>query len=511
MNIKIMNGHVLDMLKNIPDESIDCIVSSCPYYGLRDYSGVASYASEDYDELLRIANTDLQKHRDRVLESQKDRYYLTEPAFNEKDKKWNCSLKYDISSVWGGDPECEHEWVEYFRNGQTGGKESEKVRIKGSENFQAFSGEQQFVCSKCGAWKGQVGLEPTYELYTQHLMLIMKELKRVLKKTGTLFWNMGDSYASSGGPNRHFGYPDPKWDKARNGSFEEPTAFDQGIKPKSLMGIPERFMLAMLDDEWVLRNKLPWIKMNAMPSSKRDGFTPKWEYVYFFTKKSQSYYFDLDSIRKPLAESSIKRISQKNVPNQFKSGKSAEFAETNPVNNIPKIMNNMHQKYQQEGAYQRSHSGYFNEDGSLRANLNGANPGDILFDDTIYDPYTDPNIWDAFMEYLELERPELLMPSILDIPTRSHKFAHFAVFPETLVNPLIKGGCPPDGVVLDPFAGSGTVGVVAKKQGKSAILIEISPEYVEIIKNRLEIETSGTDMNVKFVETASISSLEEDE
>ena len=175
------------------------------------------------------------------------------------------------------------------------------------------------------------------------------------------------------------------------------------------------------------------------------------------------------------------------------------------------------------------------------------------------------------------------MPSILDIPTMPHSFAHFAVFPETLVNPLIKVGCPSEvcvkcgkpkerivetnnpssefidksegyyqssgqsskalhrnkkdgmngvyysgktigwmptcdcnagfepGTVLDPFAGSGTVGVVAKKQGKSAILIEISPEYVEIIKNRLEIEASGINMNVKFVETASISSMEEDE
>ena len=219
-------------------------------------------------------------------------------------------------------------------------------------------------------------------------------------------------------------------------------------------------------------------------------------------------------------------------------------------------------------------------------NLSGANPGDVLFDDTIYDLYTDPSIQDAFIEYLERERPELLMPSILDIPTMSHKFAHFAVFPETLVDPLIKAGCPSEacikcgkpklpfftdtgryydhrtgeyaeyhtretkekimeatgassssvfntevikekeikwlpsckcnadfepGTVLDPFAGSGTVGVVVKKQGKSAILIEISPDYTEIIKNRLEIEASGTNMNVKFVETASISSLEEDE
>jgi DNA modification methylase len=353
--------------------------------------------------------------------------------------------------------------------------------------------------------------------------------------------------------------------------------------------------------------------------------------VFFFTK-SQKYYFDLDSIRKPLAESSIKKISQENIPNQFKSGKSDEFAETKPVNNIPKIMNNMHKKYKgvysnltpeesekygsprarnmrkisydskyQESDYGQTLQGFTRNNTIEKARTqsyidavklfpddvtkqkeyiknvhdhlgdpNGANPGDILFDETFYDLYTDPNIQDAFIEYLEQERPELLMPSILDIPTMSHSFAHFAVFPETLVDPLIKAGCSPDvcvkcgkpkmmeyrkeevvesretlsqgntvdglvnrhrfkwvpigfkpscncnasfepGTVLDPFSGSGTVGVVAKKQRKSAILIEISPEYAEIIKNRLEIEASGTNMNVKFVETASISSLEEEE
>jgi DNA modification methylase len=547
MNINIRNGNVIDELKKIPDESVDCVVSSPPYYGLRSYIGA--------------------------------------------------------ETIWGGNPKCEHDFVDGGKSGLlhdnrngvgstilSNNERQQKIHEKSNNTHYQ-------ICSKCNAWKGQLGLEPTYQMYIDHLMIVMKELKRVLKKTGTLFWNMGDSYASSGNPNRHFGYPDPKWDKARNGNFEEPTAFDQGIKPKSLMGIPERFMIAMLDDGWVLRNKLPWIKMNAMPSSKKDGFTPKWEYVYFFTKKSQSYYFDLDSIRKPLADSSIKRISQKNIPNQFKLGKSAEFAETNPVNNIPKILNNMHKKY--NGVYSNLTPEESEKYGSPRArnmrdheqsidniDPNGANPGDILFDDTIYDIFTNSSIQDAFVEYLEQERPELLMPSVLDIPTMPHSFAHFAVFPETLVDPLMKAGCPSEvcvkcgkpklpffvdtgryydhgtgeyaeyhtretkmkimdatgvsdssvfntelikervtkwipsckcnagfesGTVLDPFAGSGTVGVVAKKQGKSAILIEISPEYAEIIKNRLEIEGSGTNMNVKFVETASISSLEEDE
>ncbi len=290
------------------------------------------------------------------------------------------------------------------------------------------------------------------------------------------------------------------------------------------MMLPERFAIRMIDEGWVLRNKIVWFKRNGMPSSVKDRLSNKWEYVFFFTK-AQKYYFDLDSIRKPLEESSIKRISQKNIPNRFKSGKSVEFAKTDPVNNIPKILNNMHQKYQQNGTYQGSHSGYFNDDGSLRVNQNGTNPGDVIVPDTVeffrqkgqggnfdYDGINSENgshynqhgvnpgdvisqpavrhkSWASNPGHkFPHERkydPDADGGDFFDIPTRAHSFAHFAVFPETLVEPLIKAGCPKDGVVLDPFAGSGTTGVVAKKLGRSSILIEISGEYCKIIKERM--------------------------
>ena len=651
MNIKLLNGNVLDMLKTITDESVDCIVSSPPYYGLRDYSGVATYSSEDYDDLLVIANTDLQKHRDRVSESQKDRYYLTEPAFNEKDKKWYVSLKYDTSGVWGGNPGCEHEWIS-----QQNHKDNLRFRdpnhvasVGNNKNAEIFADPTVLsgTCSKCGAWKGQLGLESSYQEYIGHLMLVMRELKRVLKKTGALFWNMGDSYASSGGASRHFGYSDPKWAKARNGSFEEPTAYDQGIKPKSLMMIPERFAMAMIDDGWVLRNKLSWIKVNAMPSSKRDGLTPKWEYVFFFTK-AQKYFFDLDSIRRPLKESSIKRReyptntinwknrhkdsgirvllepissnstkrtkhddavqrsgsyddplhSHPNHPNGANPGDviynskyaNGEYGQTlqgftrnhtiekareqsyidakrlypddtqkqkEYIKNIHDHLGNINganpgdvivpetvEFFRQKGQGGNFDYGGINSENGSHYNQHGVNPGDVNADESLSDLFADPNIQSAFFEYLERERPELLMSSILDIPTRSHSFAHFAVFPETLVEPFIKAGCSSEvcvkcgkpkmmeykkedvaegrkilsegdtadslsnhyrikwvpigfrpscncnagfepGTVLDPFAGSGTVGVVAMKQEKNAILIEISPEYCNIIKKRL--------------------------
>ena len=594
--------------------------------------------------------------------------------------------------------------------------------------------------------------------YIHHLMLVMKELKRVMKKTGTLFWNMGDSYASSGGTSRHFGYSDPKWAKARNGSFEEPTAFDQGIEPKSLMMIPERLAMAMIDDGWILRNKIVWYKRNGMPSSVKDRLSNKWEYVFFFTK-SKKYYFDMDSIRKPLKESNIQRkkyplntinwetmhkdsgirVKLSNTPKKYNgvysnltpeesekygSPRARNMRERPYDNNNPHIMRNSPDKYaalnperpmdlshpnganpgdvlehetveffRQKGqggnfdygginsengshynqygvnpgyvitsekkpyaiaerdknyveyrnlpplkelsdflneyrtkrgytinqiedkmnsqaphhwfnaesypsagdwvrikeilefpdTYDRAMTEMFTKPSEKQNDPNGANPGDVNQDATLYGLFTDAGIQYAFIEYLERERPELLMPSVLDIPTKPHSFAHFAVMPETLIEPLIKVGCSSEacvkcgkpklpffidtgryydhgtgeyteyhtretkekimdatgaspssvfntevikekvtkwlpsckcnadfepGTVLDPFAGSGTVGVVAKKQGKSAILIEISPEYVQIIKDRLEIAGSGTNINAN-IEVASIRKLEE--
>ena len=138
--IELKIGNILDRIKEMPDNSIDCIVTSPPYYGLRSYKGA--------------------------------------------------------ETIWGGNPECKHEWSEYFRKGQSGGKKSKKVKttkVEGVENFQSFAGEHQRVCKKCGAWKGQLGLEPDYKMYLSHLLMVTSEIKRVLKPTGTLWWNMGDS------------------------------------------------------------------------------------------------------------------------------------------------------------------------------------------------------------------------------------------------------------------------------------------------------------------------------
>jgi DNA modification methylase len=487
----------LNALKKLPDESVDCIITSPPYYGLRSYKGA--------------------------------------------------------EAVWGGDPNCAHEWGVNIseRIDYTGFERNRKGLNKFAE---AIDGHKRYsisqippvnknssFCSKCGAWKGQLGLEPTYEMYLDHLLMVTAELKRVLKKTGTLFWNMGDSYASGGGPLRHKGYSDPKWSKARNGSFAEPTAYPQGIKPKSLMLIPERFAIGMLEQGWILRNKIIWFKRNAIPSSAKDRFSNKWEYIFFFVK-SKKYYFDLDAVRKPLADPermlrgvSINKYLSKEATDAFIGNSQTGINRPRPnlknpeniskyliertpngslsgriIRNIAdgkyytfvrKALTNVNE-YLKEKLEKSNYSieelakltgepvtaiaHYFRTDSSGSAlpskTFWNKVKGILNLDD--YDKFIKEELKSVIPAYEKGTNPG----DVLEIATRPHHFAHFAVFPTTLVLPLMKAGCPPQGVVLDPFAGSGTTGVVAEILGRYAILIEISQEYVKIIEERLQPE-----------------------
>lgn len=232
---KILQGHNINWLRKLPSEYFNMIFTSPPYYGLRSYG--------------------------------------TEPV------------------IWGGKEDCKHEWGKQIirRNYGNVGKHpnvGNQVRdtMKGNENKGNF-------CIHCNAWKGELGLEPTYKLYIEHLIQVFDECYRVLRKDGTCWVNLGDSYASSGGASRHKGYTDPKYTNGRNGSFDEPTAYEQpNVQPKSQLCIPERFTIAMLEHKWIRRNRIIWHKNNCMPDSVKDRFTVDYEDLFFFAK-SQKYFF----------------------------------------------------------------------------------------------------------------------------------------------------------------------------------------------------------------------------
>ncbi len=308
---------------------------------------------------------------------------------------------------------------------------------------------------------GQWGLEPSFHTYLEHMQQFMNEIRRVLKNTGSVWINLGDTYASSGGPSRHFGYGDPKYGGKNIIKHEEPQSFDQGLEAKSRIGMPERFYIQCIDNGWIARNHIPWYKPNAMPSSVKDRFTNKWESIFFFVK-NKTYYFDLDSVRQKRTSGARYKPFAIHV-REFNKGKTQlKFGETDRAR-IPS--KNELPKYKRDGTKIRkwsdvkgqtiqtmakNHSGIYDENGNNLNNPNGKNPGDVFFINP--QPFTK---------------------------------AHFATFPFELPAKIISCACPPGGLVLDPFFGAGTVGLAAEKLGRQWIGIELNEEYIKIARARL--------------------------
>lgn len=229
---------------------------------------------------------------------------------------------------------------------------------------------------------GQLGLEPTFTEYIKKLCDIFDEVKRVLRKDGTLWVNIGDTYYGGGNNrgNTKTLSDIQKGNRGAQGQVQHKWNFTE-YQAKSLCQIPSRFAIEMCNRGWILRNKIIWHKPNCMPSSVKDRFTVDFEEVFFFVK-SKKYWFETQY--EPANTPGVKNLSEK-------------------------------------GRNKRT-------------------------------------VW--------------------TITTKPYAEAHFATYPETLIEPMIKAGCPVGGTVLDPFGGSGTTAQVAIKQDKQYVLIELNPEYI---------------------------------
>ena len=267
---------------------------------------------------------------------------------------------------------------------------------------------------------GQIGLEPTLNEYHEHLLELTAELKRVLREDGLMFWNHGNSYATTPKGNKN-------WESMEDNDKSKATAYrmkkEYGVPLKSLTMQNYRLAIRMVDEQgWILRNTIIWNKPNHMPSSVKDRFSNSYEPVFLFSK-SKRYWSDLDAVRVPY---DMKRWGlRRDGTYQGKAQKDYESAGAeNPSEVKKRIAKNPHPL--------------------------GKNPSDV---------------W--------------------EIPTASFHEAHFAVFPERLIEPMIKFGCPEGGTVYDPFMGAGTTALVAEKLNRRWIGAELNPDYVEIIKKRL--------------------------
>lgn len=292
--------------------------------------------------------------------------------------------------------------------------------------------------------EGQIGLEETPEEYIDHLVKVFREVKRVLKNDGTLWIVVGDSYAGSGkGRNKDGAYNDKTLNKQskRQRKSKLSKAIAQGeYKPKDLIGIPWMLAFALRADGWYLRQDIIWHKPNCMPESVKDRCTKSHEYIFLLSKQSK-YYFDAEAISEPVTDSTIKRYAQ-NIGAPKGSDRQPGKKNGNMKACLPRYGG--HKYTQTPEAFYRTKSG------------------------SMYNP-----------------RPRRNKRDVWSISTAAFKGAHFATFPEKLIEPCILAGCCPVGIVLDPFLGSGTTAVVATKLGRSCIGIELNPEFAKIAKKRV--------------------------
>lgn len=273
--------------------------------------------------------------------------------------------------------------------------------------------------------EGQIGLEETPEAFVQKMVDVFREVKRVLRDDGTLWLNLGDSYYNYR-PGK--GQALAKQSCARNDQDLPQNCARRGnkldgLKEKDLIGIPWRVAFALQADGWYLRQDIIWHKPNPMPESVQDRCTKAHEYI-FLISKSPSYYYE----RMAIAEPAIYAKQHANKATSWGNKK----IEAGVKANI--------EQYKQIGVE--------NNKTCLEGGMRNKR-------------------------------------SVWSVNVKPYSEAHFATYPPELIKPCILAGCPKDGVVLDPFGGSGTTAQVAMEHGRNAILCELNPEYVKLINHRL--------------------------
>ena len=345
----------------------------------------------------------------------------------------------------------------------------------------------------------QLGMEDTPEEFVVNLIKVFKEVKRVLRDDGTVWLNLGDTY----------------------------------MKNKQLGGIPWRVAFALQQDGWYLRQDIIWHKPNPMPESVTDRCTKAHEYIFLLSKSSK-YYYDNEAIKEDLADASKTRLTQNNINKQ----KGSDRVPNKSNGAMKSVAAKKHGKYKTEENELKHRQGIHANRGDniimvrsklpkqkdLVTFLRSKTKAKTLAENTDLpltkiehwfradeSGFSYPSIedWKKVREYIddwsqefhiidksliffELKTDEVVVSdkrnkrSVWTVTTKPFKGAHFATFPMDLIEPCVLAGCPIGGVVLDPFAGSGTTGIVAVGNNRNAVLLELNEEYIELAKERIK-------------------------
>ncbi len=312
--------------------------------------------------------------------------------------------------------------------------------------------------------EGQLGLEATPQEYVARMVEVFEECRRVLRKDGTCWLNLGDSYSDRGGKPGNVNLGQPHTDKYLN-------AGSIGLRPKNLVGVPWRVAFALQEAGWNLRQDIIWSKPNPMPESVQDRCTKSHEYLFLLTKSTR-YHYDQGAISEQIAPSTVARLAQVNLEGQQGSPVPGKTNGTMKAA-APRFGGTKYGDAIEEQHRTKSGNEYrptIGKGGDPRVVAAAA----VGIENRKHSPYATRNA-----------------RSVWTVSTTPYPEAHFATFPEELPRRCILAGCPPGGAVLDPFAGSGTTLAVALQLGRHAIGIELNPDYVKLIQKRLQGVTPG--------------------
>lgn len=315
---------------------------------------------------------------------------------------------------------------------------------------------------------GQLGLESTVDEYVQNMVSVFRLVRELLKDDGTLWLNLGDSYAGSGRGQYIHGTNDPKQPRVKGQVLPRNNAGQSKLKPKDLIGIPWRVAFALQDDGWYLRQDIIWNKPNPMPESVTDRCTKSHEYIFLFSK-SRKYYFDHESIKEPVAESSLKRLAQ-NIDAQ--AGSERAVGKTNGA---------------MKAVISRSARDNFKRSESKRA---------VAHPNQTFGTHRAERAERADSEYDLLTRNKR---SVWQVSTKPYKGAHFATYPVDLIEPCVLSGSRVRDVILDPFMGSGTTAEAAQKHGRRWIGCELNPANKPLQQARINNYQGSTSCKLILV------------
>lgn len=416
-------------------------------------------------------------------------------------------------TVPGIDPGCEHRWGEYTTKARKKTSHSDAVHKPG---YKALFRSSEWVdhkvdetpqsgqfCLNCGGWRGSLGLEPTIEMFVGHIVLVWRELWRVLADDGTCWLNIGDSYAGGGQGNygnkiapEHGQHPTNV--KNKGGWLKQ-----NSLKPKDLMGIPWRVAFALQADGWYLRSDIIWAKGvsfnpvysgSVMPGSQKDRPTTAHEYV-FLLAKSKKYYYDIDAVREPsISSQATDRIIDGKKSNVRYSSVEGGVATGSRMGNPESGMRNIRTVWTiNTKPYPEAHFATFCPELVSPMILAGTSEkGKCANCGKPYLRITKPTVEYAEMlgrDWADYEQDAIEGRGHSVSSQRPQKRGESTTASYETVGWEATCDCQADvvkDVVLDPFLGSGTTCMVAEQKGRDSIGVELNPEYAKMAYNRIK-------------------------